>query len=267
MGSFKRWFLREGKDIFGFERLRLEADPPETVEDKPIKPINSDLVMEFMMRSKIGGVEPVLEFSNQIKWGDDPGSMMMVISPLGSYKSIVRRLQLDLEGREVWTCQRIFLYKDLANASEQFDDKLANYIFEHIEKIHGDEIKAPSHDYDGLKRLILKTARTCSRKDVLPDLLLYRGIKEVEENRRYIIFFECRGQGVETPGSSRLEQFAITMSYNPSTGMIRSFGNDIQSPTKGHKWYPQPSEWDEYFSSGKKDSDIVDCVAAAFSSY
>jgi hypothetical protein len=57
------------------------------------------------------------------------------------------------------------------------------------------------------------------------------------------------------------------MSYNPKSGMIRSFGNDIQSPAKGHRWYPQPSEWDEYFSSGQSESEISECIAAALSTY
>jgi len=267
MTTFRRWLLGEGRDIFGFERKREERSAPTARSDMPIKDINSDLVVEFMLSNRIGGSEPIMEFSNQIRWGDKPGAIMMTITPLGSYKSIVRRLQLDLEGREVWTCKRMFLYKDLAFATEQFDENLANYIFESMESIHKEELEAPSHDYKGLRSLVTKTARLAQRRDVIPEIFLFRGVKEVEKDRNYLVFFELRGQGVEAPGSARVEQFAITFTYDPKTGMIRSFGNDIQSPARGHRWTPQPSEWDEYFSSGQKESEIAECIAAALSTY
>jgi hypothetical protein len=267
MGSFKRWVLREWKDIFGFNRDPRKKSAPGARMDMPIKDINSDEVVEFMLGNSVGGVEPIMEFSNQIRWGDAPGAMMMTISPLGSYKSIVRRLQVDLEGNQVWTCKRMFLYKDMVFADRQFDDNLANFIFEHIEEIHKEDLEAPSHDYTGLRKLVVNTAKLAQRKDVIPELFIFRGIKEIEKDRNYLIFFELRGQGVEAPGRARVEQFAITMSYNPRTGMIRSFGNDIQSPTRGHRWVPQPSEWDEYFSSGQSESEISECITAALSTY
>jgi hypothetical protein len=61
--------------------------------------------------------------------------------------------------------------------------------------------------------------------------------------------------------------FEINMSYNPKTGLVRSFGHDVQSPMKGHVWYPQPSEWDEYFSPAQDVSEIVDSICGALSTY
>jgi hypothetical protein len=57
------------------------------------------------------------------------------------------------------------------------------------------------------------------------------------------------------------------MSYNPKTGLIRSYGHDVQSKTKGHSWTPQPSEWDEYFSPAQSIKEITDCICAALSTY
>jgi hypothetical protein len=191
----------------------------------------------------------------------------MVVSPLGSFKSIIRKLQIDLEGNQTWVCKKIIPYNDILHVDRQFNDNLAADLFEEISKINKEEIQAPSHEYKNFERLTIKIAHVCQRKDIIPEIFIFRGIKEIKKNENYLIFFECRGHGVETPGSSRLEQFIIDMSYNPKTGMIRSFGHDVQSPTKGHVWYPQPSEWDEYFSPSQTEKEISECVGTALGTY
>jgi hypothetical protein len=55
-----------------------------------------------------------------------------------------------------------------------------------------------------------------------------------------------------------LEQFYIDMSYNQKTGMIRSMGVGVQSPTRQHTWTIQPSEWDEYFSNTQPEEEIIE---------
>lgn len=267
MESFRQWLIQEGGDIFGFERRPKSADPEKKESDTPIQDIHCDVVMEFLASKEINGKMPIMEFSSQMRWGEETGALQMIVSPFGSYKSIIRRLQPDLDGRYVWTCQKILPYKEILDADMKVDEHLAEVLLEHIESISKFDVKAPSHEYNGLNRLVNKMARVSQRKGVIPEIFLYRGVREIKANERYIIVFECRGHGVETPGSGRLEQFHIEMCYNPSSGMVRSFGYDVQSPTKGHKWCPQPSEWDECFSSGQEDSEIVDCIAAALSTY
>lgn len=266
MLTFKKWLLKEDADIFGFEKTRKKVNA-ESLDDNPILPINCEVVIETMMREKINGEAPFSAYADQIQWGRNPGAVRMVISPLGSFKSIFRKLHLDLEGREVWVCKNILPYKDIANSNFQFDENFAMGLFEKIEEIADQEINAPSHDYNKLENLTIKIARQSSRLDIKPELFIYRGITQIKKNENYLIEFECRGQGVETPGSGRLERFVIDMSYSPKTGMIRSFGHDIQSPTKGHVWYPQPSEWDEYFSSSQPEKEIIDAITAVLSTY
>ena len=115
--------------------------------------------------------------------------------------------------------------------------------------------------------MTLKVAEAARRKGTIPEIFVFRGVRMVDKGRHYNIHFELSGQGVEAPGSSRVEQFSIEMAYDKNSGMIRSFGHDIQSPTRGHLWYPQPSEWDEKFSPYQDDGEIVSAICAALSTY
>lgn len=262
------WLMGEGRDLFGFEgRSDARSAQYEKKDCGPIKCINSDAIVEFLVSNKVLERHPVSEFSNQVRWGEGTGAVKMVISPLGSYKSVIRRLQKDLEGVDVWACKRVLPYREMLSSSSVIDEGIGWRIMTEVERIKKQEIEAPSGDYDGLGRLVHKASRAFQRKGVMPEIFIYRGVRELDKDRNYLIVFEVRGQGVEAPGSARVEQFVVNMSYNPETGMIRSFGHDVQSPAKGHRWYPQPSEWDEYFSSGQDDSEIIDCIGGALSTY
>jgi hypothetical protein len=263
MKTFKEWLFKE--DIFGFEKNK----PKENIvlDQNPILPINAHVVIETLIGSNVSGQGAFSEYPDQIQWGKNPGAIQMVISPLGSFKSIIRRLQINLEGKEVWSCKRIIPYKDILKATKQINEDIAHDLLDVIKEINKEQIEAPYNEYKKLESLVLKTASYCRRKDIIPEVFIYRGIKQIRKNENYLIFFDCRGQGVEAPGSSRVEQFIIDMSYNPKTGMIKCFGHDVQSRTKGHVWYPQPSEWEEYFSPSQKDSEIYEAIGAAFKTY
>lgn len=262
MITFKNWLLRE--DIFGFEKL-ITNEPKKTEEEYPIVPIKINLVMDSLLKMPLNDTLPKLKFINQIQWGEHNGAIRMVISPLGSFKSIIRGKQTNLEGNESWICKRIIPYKDIMMAKIQDDENLAYKLFEEIEEIK--QLESAIGNYSNLENLVIQLSNKCQNENVLPKLFIFRGIKEIKHNENYIIYFECKGQGVETPGSGRLEIFSIDMSYDPKTGLIRSYGHDVQSRTKGHSWTPQPSEWDEYFSPAQSSKEIIDCICAALSTY
>lgn len=265
MNGFKKWLINEREDIFGFEKNKK----PKEKEHKgaPIIPINPEIVINTMLKKILNNEQPFSDFPDQIQWGRNVGSIQMVISPLGSFKSIIRKLITNLEGEKIWACKRIVPYKDLLHADQLFDEKLAIDILKEIETISKEGIEAPEKNYEGLEKLTRKVSTVCRRKDIVPEIFIYRGIKQIKKNQNYLIYFECKGHGVESPGSSRLEQFIIDMSYDPKTGLIRSFGHDVQSMTRQHLWYPKPSEWDEYFSNKQSDTEIAECIGAALSTY
>lgn len=266
MSTFREWLFKEGRDIFGFEG-KTDHRPVEVKDEDPIVPMNAEVIIETMLDTEIEGRKAFSDYPDQVQWGKEPGAMQMVISPLGSFKSIVRRLQTNLKGESVWVCKKIIPYRDIMHSNVRFDEIFAMNLFEQVEKISKDQIEAPDGDYKKLEALTLRIANACTQRNVMPKLFLFRGVREVVKNENYIIFFEPRGQGAEAPGSARVEQFAIDMSYDKSTGMIRSFGHDVQSPMKGHVWYPQPSEWDEYFSPAQPQNEIAQIIASALSTY
>lgn len=266
MKTFMQWVISEGRDIFGFERIP-ERKPSNTNSENPLKPINADIIIDEMMRFEVGGMEPFSAYHDEIQWGRNPGCVRMVISPLGSFKSIIRKLHRNLIGEDVWVCKKIVPYKSMAYASDEYDERLGDALVEDVKKSYADPISAPQADYGRLESLVMRIWRASTRSENLPRLFIPMGVKRIAEGRNYILHFECRGHGVETPGSGRLEAFLIDMSYDPNTGMIRSFGHDVQSKAKGHVWYPQPSEWDEYFSPSQPEDEIVSCVANALSTY
>jgi hypothetical protein len=264
--SFKNWLIRETQDIFGFQKIN--DNTPDGVESEdPIDPISIELVMNELLRMPLNEHMPFSKFVNQIQWGRNNGAIQMVVSPLGSFKSIIRGMQTDLEGNQVWICKNILPYKDIMHANIEIDENLAHMLFEKIQQASQKQLESAIGNYTNLENLVLKLTNETQRKKIIPEIFIFRGVKEMKHNEHYIIHYECRGQGVEAPGSARLEMFAIEMVYSPKTGLIRSFGHDVQSPKKGHVWYPQPSEWDEYFSPAQPVSEIVDCICSALSTY
>jgi hypothetical protein len=266
MKTFKKWLvLKEGRDIFGFEKERPVTK--KVVDERPIVPIDPDVLMDTMLETNLDGRKAFSDFHDQVQWGREPGAIQMVISPLGSFKSIVRKLHTNLKGESVWVCKKIIPYADILHANKKIDESLAADIFEQIEKVSKGDLEAPLNNYCKLDSLTIKVANYCRRKDIIPELFIFKGIRQVKKNENYLIYFEPRGQGVEAPGSARVEQFIINMSYNPETGMIKSFGHDVQSPIKGHVWYAQPSEWEEYFSPSQSPNEITEAIGAALSTY
>lgn len=266
MKTFREWVLSEGKDIFGFRGEKPHPDKGEAY-DGPIIPIKADFLIEEMLKSKINGMEAFSAYPDQIQWGSHPGAVRMVISPLGSFKSIIRKLHTNLLGENVWVCKMVMVYKDIMHSNFIFDEAFASDIFDKINGIYAEEIDAPNPDYSTLGNLASKVYRSCLKKGNLPDIFIPMGIRTLVPNRHYTMHFECRGHGVEAPGSSRLEAFLIDMVYEPAAGMIRCFGRGVQSPTKGHLWYPQPSEWDEVFSPSQDEQEIVSSISNALSTY
>lgn len=267
MKTFRQWILSEGKDIFGFAKNQVDKEQNKEEYDGPIIPIKADFLIEYMMRNKINGIEPFSDYPDQIQWGVEPGAVRMVISPLGSFKSIIRKLQTNLIGESVWACKMIMPYRDIMHSNFAFDESFSDKIFEKITQVYAENINAPNSEYRGLESLSVKTYKKCLNGDFLPKLFIPMGIRMLKKDERYIIHFECRGHGVEAPGSGRIEAFMIEMSYNPATGMVRSFGHEVQSPTRGHTWHPQPSEWDELYSPSQPDDEIISSIANALSTY
>ena len=110
-------------------------------------------------------------------------------------------------------------FYDYLNADISFDTELAKDVFEQIKNTDQSELESAKTDFDQLEDLAIKIAEASQLN--IPKLFIYKGIREVKENSHYIIFFEVRGQGVEAPGSARVEQHHIHVSYDNNKGLIK----------------------------------------------
>jgi hypothetical protein len=269
--NFKNWIIREGKDIFGFEYSTPESkdksgnDPLSGNDTHPLHRIKVSEVIDEISRHNIGTKTSYNKFHNTVQWGENAGAIYMEVSPLGSFKGIVRRLTNDAQGTPIWACKIVIPFNDYLNANKPFDESLAGIVLEKIESVDQTHPDSPKTDYTHLERLAHKLAQVCRLNK--PDIFLFRGIKETKVNEHYIIIFEVRGQGVEAPGGQRIEQFHIELDYSPLRGVIRCWGHDVSSPTSQHIWLPQPSEFDELFLPTQPSEEICECVAGCLSTY
>lgn len=267
--NFNKWMLlKEGnifgfKDLFGFEK---NNDAQILINDKPIKSINSEVIIDYLLKLELNNSKPFSKFPDQIQWGEENGAIRMVISPLGSFKSIIRRKQTDLEGNQSWICKKVVPYHDIIDANVNEEEELSNFLFEKIQEIKDHKFESCSRDYKNLKNLTVKIAKKSQQYHILPECFLYKAIREVNQNN-YLIYFEARGHGAEAPDSQRLEEFIIDMSYNENKGTIRSIGYNVQSKMRRHSWTIQTPEWDELFAPSQSEEEIVNCITSALRTY
>jgi hypothetical protein len=265
--TFNSWLLQEKKDIFGFNSFDDVKKDGLSNKVPPLHRIKLEEVIDELLSNNIGSKIPHSKFNNSIQWGIGPGSIYMEVSPLGSFKGIIRRLSSDAAGSPIWICKKVIPFYDYLEADIKFDKELAHDLMEQIKDTNETTLESPSRDYDDLENLTLTIAETCQLPGTIPLIFIYKGIRRVVENKHYIIYFELKGQGVEAPGSSRVEQHHINVSYDKIKGSIKIFNNDIQSPTRVREWIPQPSEFEEYFFPNQPKNEIAECVAGALSTY
>lgn len=261
--QFKKFIYTEARDIFGFELEKKKPTNKEEDRKLPIDPINSEIIMGELARLPLGGKIPINDWSDTVEWGRGQyGAIRVEMSPLGSYKATVRRRIIDLMGEATWICKKVIPFKEDLHAKNEAI--LAHDVHEYLKKIDEAGVEAPMPQYDELEKLARAIAANSRHRG--PEVLIFEGIKKLDHNN-YLIFYGYRGHGVEAPGAHRGEQFNINVQFDPFRGLLRSWGCEVLSPTRVHRWELQPSEWDEYFSPAQPLSEIVDNIMNVFSAY
>jgi hypothetical protein len=273
MQNFHEWLLLreewEFKDIFGFESQYPQFEKKED-DGKPIKRLDSGQVLDELNRLSLGTKKAVHCWHDMVEWGDgNNGDIKVVISPIGSYKVTIRKRQMDLEGNTIWVCKKVMPLNEQSFPDQpvvkpnKSESKIANEIYDNLLKIDKEFINASKHEFD-LEDLVVEVAQKV--RIYAPQVFLFDGCRKIDDNN-YIIHMNVRGHGVERRYARRVEQFDINMSFSPKKGTIRAWGCDISSPTKGHKWQLNPSEWDETFASCQSKEEISECIINCFMSY
>jgi hypothetical protein len=261
--SFKTFV--ETKDIFGFERDHGLLVVNKVVDEKPIEPLDYGIIVNELCKMPVGGKQAKRLWNDAVSWGTgDTGTLAVVVSPLGSYKAVIRRKIYDLVGEAQWICKKIMPYIDTDKGVGPSELEWVQHLHEQLVISDGQLVEMPSRDWAGLEKLVIELA--CRIRAEAPPIFVYEGISQVDPTN-YIIFMSLRGQGVEAPGQRRINEFHVNVSYKPLTGLIRCFGNEISSPVKGHTWEPQPSEWDEIFAPAQPRKEIEEAILSALSVY
>jgi len=275
MKSFKQWVILERGDIFGFDKPRKVdvlsgnkyqhglGTPGPNQGEFPIKAVDSQVIMAELARHNIGEKKARWVDTEGVLWGNgEVGTIQAEISPWGSYKVTVRKKIIDLEGTVCWICKRI--YPIIETENDRNEESMAHQLIDELAKMDGELVEMPKGDYKNFENMILSLASKIKR--FAPDIFIFDGIKQISENN-YLIHMSLRAGGIEAPDSNRVVQFNIDLNYNPRTGLIRCFGNDVTTPTSGHAWRLQPSEWDEVFCATQPQREIEDAILAALSTY
>lgn len=270
--SFKRWALLKEWADFGMGKTLADKDlaseeiggtvPHEG--DSPIDPVDSEMIMNELIRlPPLGLFSARSKMSNILEWGYNAGALQVYISPLGSYKSIIRRKVKDLQGETTWVCKKVVDFNE--NEHNQNEIPLAHEIYECLLEINKEEHDAPKMMYEDFDKLAYKIFNEVKRH--YPAYCMFPiGMKKMDEGY-YKIIYEFRGHGVETPGGSRAEQFNIDIFWDKNKGLTKIWGYNIDSKVRQHTWAIQPSDFEEWFSPTQPIENVVENVKTILMTY
>lgn len=270
---FKEWLGTSPAALFGFpSNAKTHKATNSLYEEQPLEPLKiSGILTELVNLGKIGNKKPSRKFESKVVYGEtiNPvGNYTVEVSPFGSLKIIIRREITDLTGESVAICKNILPlindYNHIGDMDVEEELRIAVNVNSYLESVDKTPLESPNAKYTGLRKLTLDIASETRARH--PAVMIYNGTIENNENN-YTIYFSFTGNGVESPGANRAEQFNINLAYYPEKGLIRCWGNDILSPTKQRLWRLQPSEWDEYYSPYQPNKEIVETIRNAFSTY
>lgn len=257
--TFKRFV--EDTDIFGFERDKSE---PQYADDsllmRPIKQFDTELMMEFLTKKKIGTRYGEVTFPNVIQWGSQPGSVKLEVDP--GYRLSVKKLAVDKEGNPRWVTKKLFQLNRQGYGG--FEDTVAQEIYEYLNQAANTMIEAPTEDYD-LEPLVSNIYNKLKR--TAKNIFIPEGIKKLHDDA-YVIKFGVKGQGVEARDQQRVEQNQTLVSYDRHQGTIRVTNYNLLSDVGGsHQFRINQNDLDAYFFPTQDREEIAEVVSVRMKYY
>jgi hypothetical protein len=260
--NFRQWLV-EQKDIFGFDRDRGYNRKLEKESVLPIKPIEIETIMKELIELPLGVKKARMSWHDRVEWGLDnqSGSVLVDVSPVGSFKAFIRKNIIDCEGTQTWICKSIY---DFNEHKEKNPTTLSMLLYEELTKADLDYDSA-NENYKDTEKLAIRLAMKMKLEHPRR-VMFFNKMKKMSEHY-YVTSFNMRAGGLEAPGHRRIEQFHVHFLYDKKRGLFRSWGNEISSPTSQHKWEPQPSEWDEWIAPSMSINEISNVIIGALMSY
>lgn len=267
--EFQSWFNKTPEELYGYNNTSPQKNEKDPYENNPLQLLKSEELLDNMQRfGSIGSKMPYRSNSSVLEFGDGLGKFLISVSPLGSYKIILRRYVEDLKGQPAPICKRVYPlvndYKHLTGINDE--DKLANYIYDQIKKINDKNLDYCKKDFskEDFFKLVIKLAEQVRQNH--PVVMIFEEVVKIDDYN-YTISLSYRGAGNELPAWRRALQFQIHLQYIPSMGLIRSWGNEVSTSKKSTEWELQPSEWDEVFTTSQDFKEIIENIMRILSTY
>lgn len=251
--TFKKYF--ESIDIFGFEAKRPDESMPTVLPDEePINRFSIELMMEILSNKKLGLYDGNVNFVNEIRWGQQPGSVKLEVDT--GYSFYIKKLGIDLQGNPRWITKKMFQLN--RQGYKGYEDSVAEEVFGEVEKCFNEKIESTNKDYKQLESLVDHIYKKLIR-DAKP-IFIPEGVRKVNDDA-FIIKFGVRGHGLESRDQTRVEQNQTLVSYDRENGTIRVTNYNIKSPVgKRHSWKIYPNDLDLYFFPTQDREEISETV-------
>jgi hypothetical protein len=258
--NFRTWF--EATDIFGFENQRPGDERDDNMLARPINQFDLELMMDLLSRKSIGLFEAFVPFVSEIRWGNQPGSVKLEVDTGCTF--IIKRLGVDKIGNPRWITKRLLQLNRQGYGG--MEDAVAQEVHNHLARCADGPIDGPKeYSNDDLENLAVHVNNKIKR--TAKNIFIPMGIKKLQEYA-YVLSFEVRGSGVESPGHQRVENNQTMISYDPEQGTIRITNYNIESSVgKAHSWTLAPIDLDLYFFPTQDREEISECLAVHYKYY
>lgn len=251
--SFRRFV--EATDIFGFEREVKPEDGNDNLLNQPIEQFDIELMMDYLSKKTIGAYTPALYFTNEIRWGTQPGAVKLEVDT--GYTFFIKKLAMDKQGNPRWVAKKAFQLN--RNGFGGYEDAVAQEVFEAVKNVSESNIEAPVEDYKDLQNLVDNLYDKIKRTS--KQIFYPQGVKKIHEDA-YIIMMGVKNQGLEARNQQRIEQNQTMVTYDREQGTIRITNYNLLSPTGGaHEFKINQSDLELYFMPTQERDEITDCIA------
>lgn len=262
--------IKDFKTFFEFANYGFEFSPKKIyggtriqTGEKPINYVDSNLIIDEVVKLKINNLQGTKFWENVVQWGTEVGAVKMEVTPLGSYRIVIRKLIKDLLGENIWITKSVIDIDD--DNPDHTESDYAENCISLINDISQKNLDYAIKEYSEFERLAWKMWNKC--KAIFPSYIMFPvGMKRMDENY-YKLVFEFKGHGAEAPTRSRAEQFDIDVYHNKKTGIVKVWGYDIDSDMRRHDWKVQISDFNEWFAPSQPIDEIVTAVHNSLMTY
>lgn len=255
--TFKQWL--ETAD-FGFESKTKDEPLHNELDNKPIKGFDTELMMEYLSKKKLGKYDPYVRFINEIQWGGKFGAVKLEVDSRMTF--YIKKMGFDLEGSRRWITKKTFQLN--RNGYGGHEDSVAQEIYGEIKRVFTSGTEGPKNEYK-LEPLVLNISNKL--KKVAQPKFVFEGIKRLSDDC-YQVVFSIANHGVEAPNHRRVEQNVTEVSYDKARGTIKATNYNIESPTGGpREWKVMPSNVELFFFPTQDRDEISENLAVRFKYY